>query len=325
MLAQLRVEMGRLHYEWNNLEQAAKYWKKACEYFELVGSHHRATAYLYLVDLHHALGEKEKALRYLGKVKRMRLSGEFTIPVKPLDPQIASRNLLLNQSPSQQTYLIAEVEEWAQNSGLKPDDKFRYAQEYEYLTLARVFTAGNKAGQAVSLMDRLISSAEGAGRNGQLITYLSVQALTHQYLGNTDKALTHLSRALALGEPEGYIRTFVDLGPPMRELLYLAVGRGMAPAYIPTLLAAFPARPLPSRDVRPPPRSPIPETLVEPLTDREVQILRLMAVQRSYQEIADELYLSVNTIKWYAKNIYGKLGVNSKADAVARVWELGLI
>jgi LuxR family maltose regulon positive regulatory protein len=111
----------------------------------------------------------------------------------------------------------------------------------------------------------------------------------------------------------------------MRELLHLAVGRGMAPAYVSTLLAAFPTRPLPSRDVRPSPRSPIPEMLVEPLTDREVQILRLMAVQRLFQEIADELYLSVNTVKWYAKNIYGKLGVNSKADAVARAWELGLI
>jgi LuxR family maltose regulon positive regulatory protein len=92
-----------------------------------------------------------------------------------------------------------------------------------------------------------------------------------------------------------------------------------------TLLAAFPTRPLPGRDVRPSPRCAIPETLVEPLTDREVQILRLMAVQRLFQEIADELYLSVNTVKWYAKNIYGKLGVNSKADAVARAWELGLI
>ena len=325
MLAQLRVEMGRLQYEWNNLEQAATYWRKACEYFELVGSYHRFTAFLYLVDLHHALGEKEKALHYLAKAKHMRLPGEFPIRVKLLDPQIATRNLLLNQFPSQQTYLLAEAEEWAQHSDLKTDDKFRYEQEYEYLTLARVFIAGNKAGQAVSLMDRLISSAEGAGRNGQLITYLSVQALTHHYLGNTDNALTHLSRALTLAEPEGYVRTFVDLGLPMRELLHLAAGRGMAPAYVSTLLAAFPTRPLPSRDVRPSPRSAIPETLVEPLTDREVQILRLMAVQSLFQEIADELYLSVNTVKWYAKNIYGKLGVNSKADAVARAWELGLI
>jgi LuxR family maltose regulon positive regulatory protein len=325
MLAQLRVEMGRLHYEWNDLEQAARYWNKACKYFELVGSYHRVTAYLYLVDLHQALGKNEKALHYLAKVKRIRTAGEFSIRVKLLDPQIASRNLLLNQFPSQRTYLLAEAEEWAQHSDLKPDDKFRYEQEYEYLTLARVFIAGNKAGQAVSLMDRLISSAEGAGRNGQLITYLAVQALTHHCLGNTDKALSHLSRALTLAEPEGYIRTFVDLGLSMWELLHLAVGRGMAPAYVSTLLAAFPTRPLPGRDIRSSPRSPIPEMLVEPLTDREVQILRLMAVQRLFQEIADELYLSVNTVKWYAKNIYGKLGVNSKADAVARVWELGLI
>ncbi len=186
MLAQLRVEMGKLHYEWNNLDQAARYWRKSRDYFELVGSWQRVSIYLHLVDLHHALGDIEKALGYLSKVKRMRLPAEFSIPVQPLQPQIITRNLLLSQSQPQLFDLLAEAVDWAQNSGLNLNDEFRYEQEYEYLTLARVLTAGNKAEQAVPLLDRLITSAEGAGRNGQLITYLSLQAVAHYTLNDMD-------------------------------------------------------------------------------------------------------------------------------------------
>ncbi len=94
---------------------------------------------------------------------------------------------------------------------------------------------------------------------------------------------------------------------------------------LPKLLAAFPTGPLPIRDVPMSQRPPLTTSLVEPLTDRETQILRLMAARLSYREIADELYLSVNTIKWYAKSIYGKLGVSSKVEAAERARELSII
>jgi LuxR family maltose regulon positive regulatory protein len=326
MLAQLRVEMGRLHYEWNNLEQAAWYWKKACKYFELVGSHHRINAYLYLVDLHQALGENEKALRYLGKVERMRLPGEFSMVIIPLYPQIATRNLLISQSQLQLKDLLAEAMEWAQNSGLNPNDEFRYEQEYEYLTLARVFSAGDNNEQAVPLLDRLISSAEGAGRNGQLITYLALQAVAYHSLNDTDQALLILLRALALGKPQGYLRSFVDLGPPMKEVLQIAARQGIATDYVSILLTAFPDNEATS--------IPLPESwperggmdgLVEPLSEREMTILRYLAGEPSNQEIADELFLSVNTVKWYARNIYSKLGVGNRRAAVIKARELEIL
>ncbi|MFC1923489.1 LuxR C-terminal-related transcriptional regulator, partial [Chloroflexota bacterium] len=318
MLAQLRVEMGKLHYEWNNLDQAARYWRKSGEYFELVGSYHRVSNYFNLVDLHQAMGDVEKALGYLGKVKRMRLPRKFYIPDQPLDPQIVARSLLLSQSQPQLTDLFAESVQWAETCGLKPDDEFRYEQEYEYLTLARVLTAQNKAEQAVPLLDRLISSAEGAGRNGQLITYLSFQAVAHHNLDNTDKALKTLSRALDLGEPQGYLRTFVDLGSPMRDLLRIAAQQRIAPGYIGKLLAAFPTKAVQ------PAQQEIRE-LLEPLNEREMSILRYMAGRPSNQEIADELHLSVNTVKWYARNIYSKLGVGNRRAAVIRARELGIL
>ncbi|MCJ7660894.1 MAG: LuxR C-terminal-related transcriptional regulator, partial [Anaerolineales bacterium] len=318
MLAQLRVEMGKLHYEWNNLDQAARYWRKSIEYFEFVESYHRVSHYLNLVDLHQAMGDVEKALGYLGKVKRMRLPGKFSITVKHFDPQIVARNLLLSQSRPDRTDLFAEAVQWAESSGLKPDDEFRYEQEYEYLTLARVLTAQNKAEQAVPLLDRLISSAEGAGRNGQLIAYLSLQAVAHYTLNDTDTALKILSRALELGEPQGYLRTFVDLGSPMRDLLRIAAQQRIAPGYIGKLLAAFPTKAVQ------PTQQEIRE-LIEPLNEREMTILRYMAGKPSNQEIAEELHLSVNTVKWYARSIYDKLGVGNRRAAVIRARELGIL
>ncbi len=127
-----------------------------------------------------------------------------------------------------------------------------------------------------------------------------------------------MSRALELGEPEGYVRTFLDLGSPMQDLLGIAARRGSDPNYINKLLAAFPtATDQPTRlEIR---------ELIEPLNDRETQILRLLSARYTYREISEELYLSLNTVKWYTKNIYSKLGVSKKHEAAARAQELGLV
>ena len=326
MLALLRFEMGKLHYEWNNLGQAARYWRKSREYFELVGSWHRVSTYIHLVDVHQASGNVEKALGYLHKVKRMRLPKDFSLPATPLEAQIVTRSLLLNQSRPRLTDLFAEAVEWAQTSGLKPEDEFLYEQEYEYLTLARVLTAQKKAKQAVPLLDRLITSADSAGRNGQLITYLSLQAVSQHTLKDTDTALTTLARALALGKPQSYIRTFVDLGSPMQDLLKIAGRKGIAFNYVSRILDSFPdcetiSTPAPASQ---PGRAGIDE-LIEPLNEREMTILRYMAARLSNQEIANELHLPVNTVKWYARNIFSKLGVGNRRAAVVKARELGIL
>jgi len=344
MLAHLRGQMGRVQYERNHLDQAAKNLSRAADFYELVQSWYRVRSYVHLVDLHQAMGDVEAALGYLRKLKRISLRPEFSLPDTPMAAQIAERSLLLSRLRPDQGDLFAEAVRWAETSGLGPNDEFRYEQEYEYLTLARVLIAQGKAEEAIPLLDRLIASAESAGRKGQLIAYLSLQAIAHQSRGQrtsehkTAAALTCLSRALALGEPEGYVRTYVDMGPPMRNLLHLAAGRGaaarqgmaakhgLASHYVARLLAAFPdleRDSIPSSAVRP--RGPAVEDLVEPLTDREVQILRLLAGGLTNRQIAEELYLSINTIKWYTTQIYGKLEVSRRAEAVDRAHELSML
>jgi len=326
MLAHLRLQMGQVQYERNDLEQAAANLHKATEYYELVGSWSRVHSYARLVDLHQAIGDIEGALDHLRRLRRISLTPGLSLPNIPLSALIAERDLLLSRLRPDRQDLFAEAVDWAQSSGLNPNDAACYPQEYEYLTLARVLIAQKRAPEAIPLLDRLIAAAEAGGRQGHLITYLSLQAVAHHAQNGTDRALTHLSCALALAESEGYVRTFVDLGPPMRDLLQAAARRGIASTYVSRLLAAFagfephtlltPATQREQRGV---------EDLVEPLNERELQILRLLAARLSYREIAQELYLSLNTIKWYTKNIYDKLGVNKRSQAVSRARELALL
>jgi LuxR family maltose regulon positive regulatory protein len=140
-----------------------------------------------------------------------------------------------------------------------------------------------------------------------------------------DCALDTLSRALDLAEPEGYVRTFVDYGPPVQRLLERAVARGIEPDYAAKLLAAFGAEEHQGASPPQPASPPAPQPLIERLTERETAILRLMAAGLSHREIAEELYLSVNTVKWYSTHIYSKLGVHRRANAVARAQELGIL
>jgi LuxR family maltose regulon positive regulatory protein len=309
--------MGGIQYERNNLKQAAWNLNKVIEYYEVAGSWWRVQGYAFLINLHQALGDVGAALRYLRKLKYIGLTPELTLPDVPLAALIAERSLLLSRIRPDLNDLFSEAVSWAETSGLTAGDEFSYAQEYEYLTLVRVLVAQDKAGEAIPLLERLIAAADDAGRNHA----------QHK----TDKALTYLSRALALGEREGYVRTFVDFGPPMRDLLQTlslqpsAVGQ----TYLNRLLAAFGDVTMDERlRTKPPASSLVPRPssfLVEPLTDRELQILRLLSARRSYREIAEELYLSLNTIKWYAKNIYGKLGVHQRDQAASRARELGLL
>jgi LuxR family maltose regulon positive regulatory protein len=182
------------------------------------------------------------------------------------------------------------------------------------------------------------ASAPGEERKGQLIAYLALQAVAHHACGQVDAAQDALSRALALGEREGYVRTFVDLGAPMADLLRQALGRGIAVDYVGRLLAAMPGQ---TKDVAQSvrrrtthdmdsssvlrPLSPHVPVGIEPLNDREMQVLRLLAAGLSDRQIAEELYLSINTVKWYDRQLYGKLGVGRRGQAVARAQELGLL
>jgi LuxR family maltose regulon positive regulatory protein len=220
---------------------------------------------------------------------------------------------------------------WIQQSGIRTSKEPTYLHEFELLTLARVFIAQGSAQrdeqtlhEAMDLLEQLRQEAEAGGRMGRVMEVSMLQALAlsqnpvrGQGWDDTDEALDTLSRALALAEPEGYVRMFVDEGAPMARLLYEAAARGITQEYTGQLLASFP-----DVDAAQPKR--FPTEMVEPLSARELEVLGLIAEGHSNQEIAARLCLSLNTVKVHSSNIYSKLGVNSRTQAVAKAKTLGI-
>jgi LuxR family maltose regulon positive regulatory protein len=218
--------------------------------------------------------------------------------------------------------------QWAEARGLpstgepEPLSQLDYFGLMDYLLLARIMVAQGRLAAADGLLRKLLDVAEAGGRTSRVIEILNLQALALQAAGSAE-ALVSLERALTLAESLGFVRTFVDEGPPMARLLYSAVSRDVAPGYARRLLAAFPtSEPEPA----PPAPSPSQESdLLEPLSERELEVLQLVAAGLTNREIASRLYLSLNTVKGHTRNIYGKLGVHSRTQAVARARALGLL
>jgi LuxR family maltose regulon positive regulatory protein len=215
---------------------------------------------------------------------------------------------------------------WAAERGLSVADELSYLHEFEHITLARLLLdryrqerADGHLHAAQGLLARLLVAAAAAGRPASVIEILLLQSLAHEEQGDLQRALVPLERALALAEPEGYIRLFVDEGLSLARLLESLrdTGSGLK-EYLHTLGIAFGA----NLATPPPPFNS--EPLVEPLSEREREVLLLIAEGLSNQELAKRLYLSPHTIKVHTRNIYGKLGVTSRTQAVARGRALGL-
>jgi LuxR family maltose regulon positive regulatory protein len=169
--------------------------------------------------------------------------------------------------------------------------------------------------EALGLLERLLHAAEVGERTGSVIEILLVQALAHQAQGDIPAALAPLARALMLAEPEGYVRIFVDEGRPMLVLLEAAANQAITPNYVRRLLTAFGK----AED-----RPPVNQGLIEPLSERELDVLRLLRTDLSGPEIARALMVSLNTLRTHTKNIYDKLVVNNRRAAVRRADELEL-
>ncbi|MEZ4657388.1 MAG: LuxR C-terminal-related transcriptional regulator [Caldilineaceae bacterium] len=218
---------------------------------------------------------------------------------------------------------LADALGWARQQNLAYDDDLGYLREFEHITLARILIAQYNdepipatLQRAQELLARLLQAAEDGGRGGSVIDILVVQALAHQAAGNSTAARTTLQQALALAAPEGYISIFVDEGPIMAALLHQAAQEGGNPAYMRQLQDAC------GKGAGQP---PVMQGFVEPLNEREVQILRLAAAGYKNKEIASELVISLNTVLYHTKNLYGKLGVNKRTLAIIKARELGYL
>ena len=219
--------------------------------------------------------------------------------------------------------------QWAAKSGLdvngekKPLADTDYFQLIEYIALARVLLAIGGSAEAIGLLQWLSEQSKTGGRTARLIEILILQALALQTLGEEETAVTTLEQALILAEPNGFIRVFVDEGSPIARLLYEAANRSISPDYARQVLAAFPIpEPKPTDLLR---SKPSTDELIEPLSEREIDVLKLLAQGLPRQEIATTLVLSPHTVKSHVRNIYGKLGVHSQMQAVVKARALGIL
>jgi LuxR family maltose regulon positive regulatory protein len=224
---------------------------------------------------------------------------------------------------------LEEASQWALERRLDTDGESKLQHEidyfllFEYILYGRILIAQGRLDETTTLLQRLLEAAETGGRTSRVIEILILQALVLEARGDTDQAVTTLEKALTLAEPEGFIRIFVDEDQPMARLLYEALNRGIAPDHISRLLSAFPMTESEQTD---PSKIQTPKSeLVEPLSEREIEVLQLIAEGLTNQEVASRLYLAQSTIKVHTRNIYGKLGVNNRTQAVARARALGIL
>ena len=213
--------------------------------------------------------------------------------------------------------------QWVAERGLDADGGPTLLREMEYLALARILIAQGRLAETGRLLQRLLDTAESAGHTLRTLEILMLQALATQAGGDTTQAMVTLEKALTLAEPGGFIRVFVDEGPPMARLLYKALSHEIAPDYVRRLLGAFPVAEPEQPD---PSISQAPESaMIEPLSERELEVLQLLAEGLTNPEIASRLFVSLNTIKAHCRNIYGKLGVHNRTKAVGRARALGIL
>jgi LuxR family maltose regulon positive regulatory protein len=277
-----------------------------------------------MARIRHAQGDAAGALEAMGEAGQARLSPQVITLFNPVPSQRA--RLLLAQGDT------AAAARWTQQRGLRPDDEPGYPQEREYLVLARVLLAQDRPGQALTLLDRLLAQAATGDCIGSVIEIRALQALAHQASRDEPAAMAALVEALTLSCPQGHVRVFADEGPPMGALLgqLVAAHRAkQAPARriplscLARLVQAFDGK-LDAAAALRPELGTVPG-LIEPLTGRELEVLRLLAAGKSNQRIAHDLVVALDTVKKHVTHVLGKLGAANRTEAVARARDLGLI
>ena len=281
-----------------------------------------ATGLAVVARIRHAQGDAAGALAAMGEAGQAGLSPQVITLFNPVPSQRA--RLLLAQGD------VHAAARWTTAAGLGPDDGPDYPREPAYLVLARVLLAQHDPGPACTLLQRLLDAAASQDRAGSVIEIQALRALALAARGDHAGALGALTEALTLARRHGYIRVFADEGAPMRALLtQLAAARPgqqhaarrIDPRYLAALLRACgPAGAVPPR-IR---AAAAPPGLIEPLTGRELEVLRLLAAGKSNQRIAHDLVVALDTVKKHVTHVLGKLGAANRTEAVARARDLGL-
>jgi len=313
--ADMHVGMSERFRDRDDLDAARQHLQISRELGEGAGG--RQNPYRWRVAMariRDAEGDRDGALHLLDEAERLYV-GDFYPDVRSIAALRARVWIAQGR--------LDEASGWARERGLSSADDLTYLREFEHATLARLLLAqgtrdreDHDIDEAIEFTGRLLAAADDGGRNGSAIDIIVVQALARHARGDLAGALASLWRAVALAKPEGYVRVFADEGPPMAALLKLAAKQPNAPSYVRTLLAAT---------VRAEQRPPDQQALIEPLSERELEVLRLLESDLDGPDMARELSVSLATVRTHTRNIYAKLGVNSRRAAVRRAGELGLL
>ncbi|MBI5965910.1 MAG: helix-turn-helix transcriptional regulator [Chloroflexi bacterium] len=324
IIAHHHLGLALLYHEMREDETAAQHFQKSMELGQQsVLRDWSYRKYLAQARLKESEGDLDSALDLLDDAKRF--YARSLIPyTRPIDALKVS--IYLKQGR------LSNAQEWVREHGLSANDDLNYVREFEHITLARVLIAEYQSNReerfildGLHLLEHLLKVAEDQNRMGSVLQILMVAALAHHAAGSTPQAFASLERTLRLSQPEGYFRTFVDEGEPMRALLsafqtwiekqprsqYQELG-----VYTGKLLSAFAQ---PSGIGKPA------SGMAEALSPRELEVLRLIAQGLSNNEISQKLFLALNTVKGHNRIIFSKLQVQNRTEAVARARELGLL
>jgi LuxR family maltose regulon positive regulatory protein len=327
--ADMHVGLSEIYRERDELDTAMQHLLRSQElgqFKELAQNPYRWRAAM--ARIREAQGDLEGALDLLNEAERL-YYGDFSPNVRPIAAMRARVWVAQGR--------LGDAFDWAQTQGLSAADDLSYLHEFEHITLARMLLAKSAHDgcdqsllEAMGLLERLLQAAQAGGRMGRTIEILVLQALAQQMLGDIPAGLALLERALTLAEPEGYVRLFVDEGQPMARLLHEAAARGILTNYTSRLLAGFEAKQQENAGESPLPdlrgqTSPSPQPLIEPLSHRELDVLRLFKTDLMGPEIAAELVIALSTVRTHTKSIYSKLNVTNRRAAVKRAAEVGLI
>ena len=318
--ANLYLGISELYREWNDLEAAAQQLQTSQaldEQAKLPDWKHRYC--IAQARIKEAQGDWEGTLDLLDNAERV----YYRSPMPDVRPITALKARVWVKQGR-----VTEAMNWTQERGLSVDDDTCYLREFEHITLARVLIAQYRRNDRVNssnhsnihgaagLLERLLKAVEAGDRIRSVIEILVLQALSREAQDNIPSALVPLQQALALAEPEGYVRLFVDEGQPMAALLREAAKHSRTPDYVSQLRSAF---------GKAEGKKPSAQKLTEPLSERELEVLRLLKTELNGPEIARSLMVSLNTMRTHTKNIYNKLGTNNRRAAVRRAEELNLL
>ncbi|HKV84195.1 MAG TPA: LuxR C-terminal-related transcriptional regulator, partial [Ktedonobacterales bacterium] len=303
IICEAHLGLARVLYEWNDLDGAERHGRQSLElarqYESIIDRY--VVCEVFLARLRLARGDVAGATALLAEAGQSARQNGFVFRI----PEVAAAqaSLLLRQGN------LAAAEQLARAHNLP-------------ICQARVHLARGDTATALATLEPWRRQAEAKGWADERLKLSALQALILQAHGASDQALRTLGEALALAEPGGYIRLFLDEGRPMARLLSAAAARGTAPDYIGRLLAAFEGEPPPSDDSV---SQPLARSLIEPLSQREIEVLQLIARGLSNQEIGERLFLALDTVKGHNRKIFEKLQVQRRTEAVAKARALGLL